>query len=67
MRMTVHHSRATAHRLLGGSLLFGAGLTSFGGTWYVLDASGHPVTGTAEPASASPSASSGSGSGGCGY
>lgn len=41
----------------------GQGLTSFGGTWYVLNASGDAVTGSSHPAS-SPSSS---GSGGNGY
>jgi predicted lipoprotein with Yx(FWY)xxD motif len=40
----------------------GQGLTSFGGTWYVLNAAGSPVTGQGQPAS-SPSSSSAGGSG----
>jgi len=40
----------------------GEGIASFGGTWYVLGASGTPVTSTAHPAS-SPSSSSGGGYG----
>ena len=47
----------------GPGVAHGQGLTSFGGTWYVLNASGDPVTGTSQPAS-SPSTS---GSGGNGY
>ncbi|MGO9778904.1 MAG: hypothetical protein ACLPKE_18365 [Streptosporangiaceae bacterium] len=41
----------------------GQGQTSFGGTWYVLNPSGDPVTGTSQPASSPSSA----GSGGNGY
>ncbi len=42
----------------------GQALTSFGGTWYVLNAAGNPVT--AKAASANSNSSSGSGSGGSG-
>jgi predicted lipoprotein with Yx(FWY)xxD motif len=42
----------------------GQGLTSFGGTWYVLGTSGNPVTAQPQPASSS---STGSGGGGYGY
>jgi predicted lipoprotein with Yx(FWY)xxD motif len=44
----------------------GQGLTSFGGTWYVLNAAGNPVTAKAAKAGSSPSSSSSSGSGGSG-
>ena len=47
----------------GPGVAHGQGLTSFGGTWYVLNASGDAVTGHPQPAS-SPSSS---GSGGYGY
>ena len=47
----------------GPGVAHGQGLTSFGGTWYVLNASGDAVTGHSQPAS-SPSSS---GSGGYGY
>ena len=47
----------------GPSVAHGQGLASFGGTWYVLNASGDAVTGHSQPAS-SPSSS---GSGGYGY
>jgi len=47
----------------GPGVAHGQGITSFGGTWYVLNASGDPVTGTSQPSS-SPSSS---GSGGYGY
>lgn len=39
----------------GPGVAHGQGLTSFGGTWYVLNAAGHPVT-SAQGASSSPSA-----------
>jgi predicted lipoprotein with Yx(FWY)xxD motif len=44
----------------------GQGLTSFGGTWYVLNAAGNPVTGQAGSSPAS-SPTKSSGSGGYGY
>ena len=49
----------------GPGVAHGQGQTSFGGTWYVLNASGNPVTGhgSAQPASSPSSA----GSGGYGY
>ncbi|MGA2826539.1 MAG: hypothetical protein ABSF03_10490 [Streptosporangiaceae bacterium] len=47
----------------GTGVAHGQGVTSFGGTWYVLNASGDPVTGKSQP---SPS-SSPAGSGGYGY
>jgi predicted lipoprotein with Yx(FWY)xxD motif len=47
----------------GAGVAHGQGITSFGGTWYVLNASGDPVTGKSQPSS-SPSSS---GSGGYGY
>jgi predicted lipoprotein with Yx(FWY)xxD motif len=43
----------------------GQGITSFGGTWYVLSTSGNPVTGSHPQSGTSPSA--GSGGGGTGY
>jgi predicted lipoprotein with Yx(FWY)xxD motif len=43
----------------------GEGITSFGGTWYVLSTSGNPVTGSQSQSGTSPSASSGGG--GSGY
>ena len=49
----------------------GQGLTSFGGTWYVLNSSGNPVTAKVSASSSKPSSSSSSstssGSGGYGY
>ena len=46
----------------------GQGLTSFGGTWYVLNSSGNPVTAKVSASSTKPSSSStSSGSGGYGY
>jgi predicted lipoprotein with Yx(FWY)xxD motif len=42
----------------------GQGITSFGGTWYVLNASGNPVTGSHPQSGTSPSAGSGGGGGG---
>ena len=47
----------------GAGVAHGQGITSFGGTWYVLNSSGNPVTGKSQPAGSSPS----SGSGGYGY
>jgi predicted lipoprotein with Yx(FWY)xxD motif len=47
----------------GTGVAHGQGIASFGGTWYVLNASGDPVTGKSQP---SPS-SSPAGSGGYGY
>ena len=43
----------------------GQGITSFGGTWYVLSTSGNPVTGSHPQSGTSPSP--GSGGGGTGY
>jgi predicted lipoprotein with Yx(FWY)xxD motif len=45
----------------GAGVAHGQGQTSFGGTWYVLNAAGSPVTGQSQ------SSSSSSGSGGYGY
>ena len=42
----------------------GQGITSFGGTWYVLSTSGNPVTGSHPQSGTSPSASSGGGGNG---
>ena len=50
----------------GAGVAHGQGITSFGGTWYVLNSSGNPVT-SASGSSASSSSSSGSGSGSGGY
>ena len=36
----------------------GQGIATFGGTWYVLNASGDPVTGKSQPSGSSPSSSS---------
>jgi len=47
----------------GAGVAHGQGITSFGGTWYVLNSSGNPVTGKSQPTGSSPS----SGSGGYGY
>jgi predicted lipoprotein with Yx(FWY)xxD motif len=44
----------------------GQGISNFGGTWYVLNSSGNPVT-SKTTSSSSSSSSSGSGSGGSGY
>ncbi len=44
----------------------GQAQTSFGGTWYVLNTAGNPVTGKANSSNSSSSSGSG-GSGGSGY
>ncbi|HEY4702891.1 MAG TPA: hypothetical protein VIH64_13430 [Streptosporangiaceae bacterium] len=44
----------------------GQALTSFGGTWYVLNAAGNPVTAKATSANSKSSSSASSGSGGSG-
>jgi hypothetical protein len=44
----------------------GEGIVSFGGTWYVLNAAGNPVTSHSKTSS-SPSSGSGGGGGGYGY
>lgn len=45
----------------------GEGITHFGGTWYVLNTSGNPVTSSHPQSGTSPSAGSGGGGGGYGY
>jgi predicted lipoprotein with Yx(FWY)xxD motif len=45
----------------GPGVAHGQGQTSFGGTWYVLNPSGDPVTGTSQPASSPSSAGGGYG------
>jgi predicted lipoprotein with Yx(FWY)xxD motif len=47
----------------GPGVAHGQGMTSFGGTWYVLNSSGDPVTGKSQPSTSSSPA----GSGGYGY
>jgi predicted lipoprotein with Yx(FWY)xxD motif len=46
----------------GPGVAHGQGIATFGGTWYVLNASGDPVTGKSQPSgSSSPSSSAGNG------
>ena len=45
----------------GPGVAHGQGIATFGGTWYVLNASGDPVTGTSQPSGSSSSSSAGNG------
>ena len=51
----------------GSGAAHGEGLATFGGTWYVLTASGNPVTSSHPQSGTSPSTGSGGGGGGYGY